>query len=144
MVFITNNIREKWKWGIAQLCPLYDSFPSFLIQMMYTEHLFGGKIMDYWCSILIDILTYSDKSKFSLTNRHLGFLFLFLTKFIAGTFKTHFCTSIFLYFWQLSSFLTCASLLKFLSLSLFSLIVSELRSLCLFAGAQSLFAPALV
>lgn len=132
MVFITNNIREKWKWGIAQLCPVYDSFFSFLIQMMYTEHLF---VWRKDCGLVVQ---HSDRyfnifreEKIQSHKETSWISFLFLTKFIAGSLRPT-SAQVFSCIFDSWAIFSRASLLKFLSLSVFPLMVSELTSLCLF------------
>lgn len=98
-------------------------------------YLFGGKIVDNWRSILIDILTYSEKRKSSFTSRHLGILFYFLPNSSQAIWDPplHNCLPVFLTTEQFSHMCQFVQISFFVSSQMFS----EFTCLCLFAGAES-------
>lgn len=139
---VTASIREKWKWGIAYLWPIFYSFFFPFRWCMYNAYLFGGKTAGCRRSILVDILTYSEKGKFSHANRYLGFFFLIYWIY-RRKFNSPLATQVSSCTLDSWAIFPRASLFRFLPSSVSSLMVSWVSELLPFWWCMGLFAPAL-
>lgn len=109
---------------------------------MYNAYLFGGKTAGCRRSILVDILTYSEKGKFSHANRYLGFFFLIYWIY-RRKFNSPLATQVSSCTLDSWAIFPRASLFRFLPSSVSSLMVSWVSELLPFWWCMGLFAPAL-